>query len=139
MNVRPKLLPIRMRDQRTRMEVPTAVTVACTLKYKVGRRPGKGGPTICCAVLNCSGVQLFAAPRAAAHQAALSMGFSRQEYGSGLPCRPPGDLPNPGKSTIVTSHSFHNMLCKANTTLLSLQIPSLQLLVCTYSVFKFVS
>ena len=96
MNVRPKLLPIRMRDQRTRMEVPTAVTVACTLKYKVGRRPGKGGPTICCAVLNCSGVQLFAAPRAAAHQAALSMGFSRQEYGSGLPCRPPGDLPNPG-------------------------------------------
>jgi len=23
-------------------------------------------------------------------------GFSRQEYGSGLPCPPPGDLPNPG-------------------------------------------
>ena len=26
----------------------------------------------------------------------LSMGFSRQEYWSGLPCPPPGDLPNPG-------------------------------------------
>ena len=26
----------------------------------------------------------------------LSMGFSRQEYCSGLPCPPPGDLPNPG-------------------------------------------
>ena len=25
----------------------------------------------------------------------LSMGFSRQEYWSGLPCPPPGDLPNP--------------------------------------------
>ena len=30
------------------------------------------------------------------HQAPLSMGFSRQEYWSGLPCPPPGDLLNPG-------------------------------------------
>ena len=30
------------------------------------------------------------------HQAPLSMGFSRQEYWSGLPCPPPGDLPEPG-------------------------------------------
>ena len=29
-------------------------------------------------------------------QALLSMGFSRQEYWSGLPCSPPGDLPHPG-------------------------------------------
>ena len=29
-------------------------------------------------------------------QAPWSMGFSRQEYWSGLPCPPPGDLPNPG-------------------------------------------
>ena len=31
-----------------------------------------------------------------AHQAPLSMGFSRQEYWSGLPFPPPGDLPDPG-------------------------------------------
>ena len=31
-----------------------------------------------------------------AHQAPLSMGFSRQEWWIGLPCPPPGDLPNPG-------------------------------------------
>ena len=31
-----------------------------------------------------------------AHQAPLSLGFSRQEYLDGLPCPPPGDLPNPG-------------------------------------------
>ena len=31
-----------------------------------------------------------------AHQAPLSMRFSRQEYWSGLPCPSPGDLPNPG-------------------------------------------
>ena len=29
-------------------------------------------------------------------QVPLSMGLSRQEYWSGLPCPPPGDLPNPG-------------------------------------------
>ena len=31
-----------------------------------------------------------------AHQVPLPMGFSRQEYGSGLPGPPPRDLPNPG-------------------------------------------
>ena len=35
-------------------------------------------------------------PWTVAHQAPLFMGFSRQEYWSGLPCPPPGDLPNPG-------------------------------------------
>ena len=35
-------------------------------------------------------------PRTVASQASLSMGFSRQEYWSGLPCTPPGDLPDPG-------------------------------------------
>ena len=33
---------------------------------------------------------------AIAHQAPLPMGFSRQEYWSGLPIPPPGDLPDPG-------------------------------------------
>ena len=31
-----------------------------------------------------------------AHQVPLSLGFSRQQYWSGLPCPPSGDLPNPG-------------------------------------------
>ena len=35
-------------------------------------------------------------PWTVAHQAPLSMGFSRQEYGSGLPFPSPGDLPDPG-------------------------------------------
>ena len=41
-------------------------------------------------------VQLFVAPRTVACQAPLSVGFSRQEYGSGLPFPSPWDLPNPG-------------------------------------------
>ena len=35
-------------------------------------------------------------PWTVACKAPLSMGFSRQEYWRGLPCPPPGDLPNPG-------------------------------------------
>ena len=35
-------------------------------------------------------------PWTVARQALLSMGFSKQEYWSGLPCPPPRDLPNPG-------------------------------------------
>ena len=43
-----------------------------------------------------SHVQLFVQPWTVACQAPLSMGFSRQEYWNGLPCPPPGDLPDPG-------------------------------------------
>ena len=38
----------------------------------------------------------FETPWTVAHQAPLSMGFSRQEYWSGLPFPSPGDLPDPG-------------------------------------------
>ena len=41
-------------------------------------------------------VWLFVTLWTIAHQALLSMGFSRQEHWSGLPCPPPGDLPNSG-------------------------------------------
>ena len=41
-------------------------------------------------------VQLFATPWTVTYQAPPSMGFSRQEYWSGLPFPSPGDLPDPG-------------------------------------------
>ena len=47
---------------------------------------------------------MFCDPWTVAHHAPLSMGFSRQEYCSGLPCPPPGDLPDPGiKPVSLTS------------------------------------
>ena len=49
-----------------------------------------------------SRVRLFATLRTVAHQVLLAMGFSRQEYWSGLPCPPPGDLPDPGIEPIST-------------------------------------
>ena len=46
-------------------------------------------------MLSCfSPVQLFATPWTVACQAPLCMGFSQQEYWSGLPCPSPGDLPD---------------------------------------------
>ena len=47
-------------------------------------------------VKSLSRVRLFATLWTIARQAPLSMGFSRQEYWSGLPFPSPGDLPNPG-------------------------------------------
>ena len=43
-----------------------------------------------------SHVQLFTTPWSIACQTSLSMGFSQQEYWTGLPFLSPGDLPNPG-------------------------------------------
>ena len=48
-------------------------------------------------------VRLFTISWTVAHQAPLSMGFSQQEYWSGLPSPPPGDLPDPG----IKSHLLH--------------------------------
>ena len=55
-------------------------------------------------LLSC--VWLFATPWTLACKAPLPMGFSRQEYWHGLPCSPPGDLPNPG-----IKPTFHYVSC----------------------------
>ena len=49
-----------------------------------------------CVLSHFSRVWPFATPWTVARQAPLSMGFSRQEFRSGLPCPPPGDLRDPG-------------------------------------------
>ena len=55
-------------------------------------QPAASCPAV--SVLSC--VQLSVTPWTVARQAPLSMGSSRQEYCSGLPCPPPGGLPDPG-------------------------------------------
>ena len=47
-------------------------------------------------VKSLSSVRLFATPWTVTYQAPQSMGFSRQEYWSGVPFPSPGDLPDPG-------------------------------------------
>ena len=84
-----------------------------------------------------SRVRLIATPWIVAHQASLSMGFSRQEYWSGLPFPSPGDLPEPGiepRSPALQADSLlsepqgkqinlHKFTC-------SIQFSSVQLLSC---------
>ena len=53
---------------------------------------------VCVSVKSLSRVRLFATPWTVAHQAPLSMGFSRQEYWSGLPCPSPGIFPTQGSN-----------------------------------------
>ena len=55
-----------------------------------------------CMLSRFSHVQFFATLWTIAYQAPLSVGFSRQEYWSGLPCPPPGDHPDPR----IQSHLF---------------------------------
>ena len=65
-----------------------------------------------CMLSHFSCVQLYATLWTVTCQAPLSVGFSRQEYWNGLPCPPPGDLPNPGiepkplKSPALQADSF---------------------------------
>ena len=60
-----------------------------------------------CMLSHFSHVRLFATPWTVAHQAPLTIGFSRQEYWSGFPCPPPEYLPDPGiKPMCLTSPVF---------------------------------
>ena len=47
-----------------------------------------------------SRIHYFATSWIVTHQSTLSMGFSRQEYGSGVPFPSPGDLPDPGIKSV---------------------------------------
>ena len=75
-------------------------------------------PITCAYVLSCfSCVWLFATLWTVAHQAPLSMGFSRQEYWSGLPCSSLGDLPDPGiKPASLTSPALAGGFFTTSTT-----------------------
>ena len=69
----------------------------CLSRRKVESDTTKIYLCMCACMLTCfSCVWLSATLWSVAHQAPLSMGFSRQEYWSGLPCLPPGDLSDPG-------------------------------------------
>ena len=57
--------------------------------------PQNGIYTMMCMLSCFSHVQLLETLWTITHQVPLSMGFSRQECWSGLPCPPPGGLPNP--------------------------------------------
>ena len=73
---------------------------------------------VCVHVQSLSQVWLFVATRTVAHQAPLPMGFSKQEYWSGLPFPNPGDFPNLGmEPTSLASAALAGRFFTTNTTL----------------------
>ena len=78
---------------------------------------------VCTCMLSCfSHVQLSVTPWIVACQAPLSMKFSRQEYWSGLPCPPPGDLPEPGiELSSLTSPALAGGFFTASATQVALR------------------
>ena len=65
---------------------------------------------LCHSKLLCR-VRLFVIPWTTAHQASLSMGFSRQECWSRFPFRPPGDLPDLGSQSTSLQFSSVTQSC----------------------------
>ena len=67
-------------------------------------------PTLCTYIhifgQSLSPVRRFETPGTVAHQAPLSMGFSRQQNQSREPFPPPGDLPGPGVKAAVAGKFF---------------------------------
>ena len=67
--------------------------------------------------INCFSSVWLCNLQTVASQATLSMGFSRQEYWSGLPCLPSGDLPDPGKEpTFLTSPALAGRFFSTSVT-----------------------
>ena len=65
------------------------LNISWTLEYLAIR-------SMCMCAKSLQSFWIFATLWTITCQASLSMGFSREEYWSGLPCPPPGDLPDPG-------------------------------------------
>ena len=87
-----------------------------------------------CVLSRFSHVQLCATLWTVARQAPLSMGFSRLEYRSGLPCPPPGDLPDPGiEPTSLMSPALAGKFFTTNASWQALSV--LHVLISCYSFY----
>ena len=88
---------------RTGWVLPTVSRLWCLEWFaQPGPTPGRAVPA--CMLSRFSHVWVFATLWSVALQVPLSMGFSKQEYWSGLPCPPPGDVPCPGiEPEVLTS------------------------------------
>ena len=92
-----------LRTEKSKIKVLTdsvsgeSLVQSCLLAMSShSQRKEQGSSLVVLKVKSFSRVRLFATPWTVAYQASLSMGFSRQEYWSGLPFPSPGDLPDPG-------------------------------------------
>ena len=71
-----------------------------------------------CVCTSLSHIWFFETPWTTAHQASLSLEFSRQDYWSGWPFPPPGDLPNSGIEPTSASLQADSLLSEGERTLM---------------------
>ena len=87
----------------TKQKLQIFLNIGFKFHFSVCKRGSGGGGSVAKSCL------ILANPWTIAHQAPLSMRFSRQEYWSGLPFPSLGDLPNPGikpRSPALQADSF---------------------------------
>ena len=93
----PVLLLSSATDEKNEVQEGQLIVHGHTVSKRQKENANQGLLEWCMCML--SHVQLLVMPWTIAGQEPLSMGFPRQEYWSGLPCPPPGDLPNSGIET----------------------------------------
>ena len=93
------------------------VVLASVIRLSHGDLPGQPRISVCVFFTH---VRLFVTTWTVVRQAPLSMGFSRQEYWSGLPCPPPGALLSPGiKLAFLTSFAWPGGFFTTSATILN--------------------
>ena len=92
-----------------------------------------------CLLSNFSCIWLFATLWTVAHQASLSMGFSRQEYWNKLPCPSPGNIKL--KTLYLSSINFYMLihLLKSTNGSIDFHIPCLHIILIKYKYFCILS
>ena len=81
------------------LTMPAVLIILRTTQHPLAKGYGYYNTHLKVKVKLLNRVRLFATPWTVAYQTPPSMGFSRQEYWSGLPFPSPGDLPHPGIET----------------------------------------
>ena len=96
-----------LKNKHLDLEEGSLLIISCKIRWEVYRIQQKTReshrwrsffffPAVCVVCVSCSVLSdSLHPPWTVARQAPLSLGFSKQEYWSGLPCLPPRDLPNP--------------------------------------------
>ena len=96
------------------------------------------GPLYHCEVKSLSHARLFATPWTVPNQAPPSMGFSRQEYWSGLPFPSPRDLPDPGIKPRSPTLQADALTCVPPSTFLCLLLNKSRFVWYDYSYSSFI-
>ena len=115
--VKSKARPGRRQATLSRMGEGICGSLQAQSPWTGDKLPGRILELLLCVLSFFSCVQLFVTLWTVGHQTPLSIGFSRQEHWNGLPCPPPGDLPDQGiESTCLLSPALEGRFFTTSAT-----------------------